>query len=538
MLGKHLTFSTAAREKVLRGTTALADAMRVTLGPSAKCVLIARRWDTPLVCDDGVTIAREFTLADPEENLGAGMLKQAALRTSAAVGDGTTTATLLAQAIYAEGVKNVVAGASAVALKRGLDRGLEAALRSLKALSRPVRTAAERVQVATISAHGNVEIGQLVADAVDKVGHEGVITVEPAMGCATTLEWVDGMEFDHGYLSPCFVTDKARGECVLDDPYVLLYDGKITAIRDLVPLLEAVYATGRALLILAEDVDGPAVATLVLNKLRGTIAVCAVRAPEIGGRRRAVLEDIATLTGGSVIAEDLGGRLSSTTLTDLGTVSRACISHNQTTLVDGNGQRDAIQARADQLRRDLLRATSDYDRKRLQSRIAHLTGGVAVIRVWAATESDLNNRQGAFEDAIHATQAAIAEGIVAGGGLALLRTSDALEPIEAELEGDERTGAHILRRALTVPARQIAINAGVDPGVVVDRLRNGPGAWGFDAAKGRYCDLFEAGIVDATRVVRTALENAVSVAGVLLLTEVTMTDVVNGMEPEPPPPDL
>ncbi|GDX80348.1 60 kDa chaperonin 5 [Deltaproteobacteria bacterium] len=536
-----MTFSNEARDKVLRGATALADAVRITLGPSSKCVLIGKGLEPPLVCDDGVTIARELFLLDAAEDLGARMLKQAALRTSATVGDGTTTATLLAHAMYAEGVKNVIAGASAVDLKRGLDRGLAHALITLRELSRPVGSSAERVQVATISAHGNAAIGRLVAEAVQRVGHQGVITVEPAATAETTLEMVDGVQFGRGYASPCFVTDTEQLECVLDKPLILLCDAKITSIKDLFPLLEAVCTSGRSLLILAEEIDGAALATLVLNKLRGTMAVCAVRAPEYGERRRAVLEDIAILTGAKVIAEDLGSKLSSTTLADLGSVARASITHDQTTLIDGNGQADAIRARVEQLRRELARTVSEHDRKKLQSRLAHLAGGVAIIHVWAATEIELKNRLEAFDDAIHTTQAAIAEGVVPGGGLALLRCIDALADVEAAVEGDERTGVRILRRALEVPTRQIAVNAGVDPGVVLNRMRTGTAAWGFDAALGRFCDLYEAGIIDATRVVRTALENAVSVAGVLLLTEATMTDVSGGVyrhAAEPPPPDL
>lgn len=528
MPARQVLFHAAAREKVLRGATALADAVRITLGPRSKCVLIQRKWGTPLVCDDGVTIAKELELKDPEEDLGARMLRQAAQRTSDAVGDGTTTSTLLAHAMLAEGLKNVVAGASAIDLKRGLDRGLSSAVESLRAQSRPVSSRDEKKQVATISAHGNVMIGEMVADAVEKVGDDGVITVEEAKSTETTLEIVEGMRFDRGYSSPYFVTDSDRMDCVLEEASILLYDRKIGSAKDILPVLEAAHSAGRSLLIIAEDVEADALATLVVNKLRGTLHVCAVRAPEFGERRKAVLEDIAVLTGGRLVSEETGTKLEKVTLDDLGRATRVSIDHDTTTIVGGAGDKAAIKGRAEQIRKEIERTTSDYDREKLQQRLARLTGGVAVVSVGAPTEADMKNRKAAFEDAIHATQAAIAEGIVAGGGLALLRAVDALLAVEATLEGDERTGVRVLRQALEVPVRQIAENAGVDAGVVVDRMRAGTGAYGFDAGKGHYCDLIAAGIVDPTKVVRTALENAVSVAGVLLLMEATMTEL-----PEP-----
>lgn len=525
MPARQVLFHAAAREKVLRGATALADAVRITLGPRSRSVLIARKWGTPLVCDDGVTIAKELELADPEEDLGVRMLRQAAQRTSDAVGDGTTTATLLAHAMYSEGLKNVVAGASAIDLKRGLDRGFLAVVESLRTQSRPVRSRAEKEQVATISAHGNARVGELVADAMEKVGDDGVITVEEAKSTETILEIVEGMRFDRGYLSPYFVNNAERMECVLDEASILLYDRKIHSAKDLLPLLEALLAANRSLLVIADDVEADALATLVVNNIRGTLHVCAVRAPEFGDRRKLVLEDIAVLTGGRVVSEETGMKLDQVKIEDLGRASRTTVTHDTATIVGGAGDHAAIKARAEQIRKEIERTTSEYDREKLQQRVARLTGGVAVVRVGAPTEADMKSRKDAFEDAIHATQAAISEGIVPGGGLALLRAVDALIAIEASVDGDERTGVRILRRALEVPVRQIAENAGMDAGVVVDRMRAGTGAFGFDAAKGVFGDLVEAGILDPTKVVRTALESAVSVAGVLLLTEATMTEL-------------
>ncbi len=536
MAAKHLLFHSQARDRVLAGASLLADAVRVTLGPRSKCVLIARKWGTPLVCDDGVTIARELELADPEEDLGVRILKQAATRTGEAVGDGTTTSILIAHGVLAEGLKNVVAGASAIEVKRGLDRGLQAVVASLRAQSRPVTSSAERAQVATISAHGAADVGRLVAEAVEKVGNDGVITVEEAKTTETVLEIVEGLQFDRGYLSPYFITDAERMECVLEEPRVLLYDRKVSAMQDLLPILEAVHAIGAPLLIVAEEVEGDALATLVVNKLRGTVSIAAVKAPGFGDRRKAMLEDMAILMGGRVISEDTGTRLAEVKLEELGRASRVRIDSERTTVIGGKGDHAAIRGRVDQLRHQVEQSTSDYDKEKLRERLARLAGGVAVLRVGAATESEMKNRKEAFEDAIHTTQAAIAEGIVPGGGVALLKAVDALAPVEAEAAGDERTGVRILRQALEVPARQIALNSGMDAGVVVDHIRGGTGAFGFDAAAGRYTDLLEAGIVDATKVVRCALENAISVAGMLLLTEATLTDLpdtkAEGASPE------
>ena len=522
---KRLLFRSEAREKILRGATALADAVRVTLGPKSRCVLIEQKWSNPLVCDDGVTIAKAMDLKDPEENLGARMIRQAAERTGEVVGDGTTTSALLAHAVFAEGLRNVVAGASAVDLKRGLDRGTAVAVAAVRALSRPLASAQERAQVATISAHGDAALGAMVADAVERVGADGVVSVEEAKGTETTLEVVEGMQFDHGYLSPYFVTDPARMRATLDEPYVLVSERKVAAMKDLLPLLEAVAREQRPLLLVADDVEGEALATLVVNQIRGTLACCAVRAPGFGDRRKEMLRDLAVLTGARVISEELGAKLSEVTLADLGRVRRAEIEKDRTVLIAAGGPSEPVKARVAEIRAQIERATSEYDKEKLKERLARLAGGVAVIRVGAASEVELKKRKEAFDDAISATRAALAEGVVPGAGLALLRAADAVGREEASAEGDERTGLAILRRALEAPTRQLAENSGVDGGVVIDRMRSGTGAWGFDAARRGYVDLALAGIIDATKVVRVALENAVSVASVLLLTEATLTEI-------------
>jgi len=528
MAHKQLLFKSAAREKVMKGATALADAVRVTLGPKSKCVLLEKKWGRPVVCNDGVTIAKEVELKDPEENLGARMIREAAERTGDAVGDGTTTSALLAHAIFSEGVRNVAAGASAVDLKRGLDRGLRLAVKALQGLSRPVASRLEKAQIATISAHNDPAIGELVADAVEKVGQEGVITVEEAKTTETALEVVEGMQFDRGYLSPYFITDPEKMETVLEDPLILLHEKKISNLKDLLPLLEQVAKAGRPLLVLAEDVEGEALATLVVNKIRGVLPSAAVKAPGFGDRRKAILEDIAILTGGQVLAEELGLKIENLTLNDLGKAKKVVIDKDKTTIIEGGGPKKAIDGRCKELRKQIEDTTSDYDREKLQERLAKLAGGVAVIRVGAPSETELKNRKEAFDDAISSTKAAMAEGIVPGGGLALLRTIDSVAKEEANCAGDERTGLLILKRALEAPTRQIAENSAVDAGVVVDRMRTGSGNIGFDAARGEYVDLVAVGIIDPTKVVRTALENAVSVASVLLLTEATLTEV-----PEP-----
>jgi chaperonin GroEL len=525
MAHKQVLFGSAAREKILRGSAQLADAIRITLGPKSKSVLIQKKWGVPLVCDDGVTIAKELDLKDPEENLGAQMLRQAAEKTGENVGDGTSTSTILAYAILADGVRNVVAGASAIDIKRGLDRATQAAIEALKVLSRPVRERKEKAQVATISAHNNKVIGELVADAMEKVGGEGVITVEEAKTTETTLEVVEGMQFDRGFLSPYFVTNPEKMIVELAEPYILIHEKKLAGLQSLLPLLEGVVQSGRPLLIIAEDVEGEALATLVVNKLRGGLKAAAVKAPGFGDRRKAMLEDIAILTKGTVISEDLGIKLENVTLDMLGRANRVTIDKDNTTIVDGAGKKADIESRVKQIKAQIDETKSDYDREKMQERLAKLSGGVAVIRVGAPAESEMKARKEALDDAISATKAAVSEGIVPGGGLALLRCVDAVAKLEESAEGDERTGIQILKRALLVPARQIAENSAVDGGVVVSKMLEGKGNFGFDASRNTYVDLVEAGIIDPTKVVRVALENAVSVASVLLLTEATMTDL-------------
>ena len=525
---KQVMFRAAAREKILRGATLLCDAVRVTLGPKSKSVLIQKSWGAPIVCNDGVTIAKEFDLKDPEENLGARMLRQAAEKTGENVGDGTSTSTILAHAIYADGLRNVTAGASAIDLKRGLDRAAKAAIDALRTMSRPVSTRQEKAQVATISAHNDASIGELVADAMEKVGGEGVITVEESKTTETALEVVEGMQFDRGYISPYFVTNAEKMIAELDQPFILIHEKKLSGLQSMLPLLESVVQSGRPLLIIAEDVEGEALATLVVNRLRGGLKVAAVKAPGFGDRRKAMLEDIAVLTGGTVISEDLGVKLESVTVDMLGKAQKVLIEKENTTIVEGAGKKADIAGRCAQIRAQAEETTSDYDKEKLRERLAKLAGGVAVIRVGAPSESEMKTRKEALDDAISATKAAVAEGIVPGGGLALLRCTEAVAREETLCEGDERTGVQVLKRALEAPTRQIAENSAVDAGVVVARMLGGTGNEGFDAARKQYVDLVEAGIIDPTKVVRVGLENAVSVAGVLLLTEATMTEI-----PEP-----
>ncbi len=534
MGAKQVLFRSQAREKVLRGAAQLADAVRITLGPKSKSVLIQKKWGAPIVCNDGVTIAKEMELEDPEENLGAQMLRQAAEKTGDLVGDGTSTATILAHAILSDGVRNVAAGASAIDLKRGLDRGLESAVRSLKAQSRPVGSRKEKAQVATISAHNDPAIGELVANAMEKVGGDGVITVEESKTTETTLDVVEGLQFDRGYLSPYFVTDTNTMEAILEDPYVLICDRKLNMLKDMLPLLEQVAKSGRPILFVAEDIEGEALATLIVNQIRRVLGSVAVKAPGFGDRRKAMLQDIATLTGGQLISEDFGVKLESVQLGQLGRARRVVVDKDNTTLIGGAGDKAEIAGRIQMIRKEIEKTTSDYDREKLEERLAKLSGGVAVIRVGAPSESEMKAKKEALDDAISSTKAAVAEGLVAGGGLALLRATGALVTLEAELSGDERTGVQILRRALEAPTRQIAENSAADGGVVVDRMLNSTGNLGFDASRKQFVDLFDAGIVDPVKVVRIALENAVSVAGVLLLTEATMTEKPE--KPEAPAP--
>ena len=527
-MAKQLLFRSIAREKLLRGASTLADAVRITLGPRSKSVLIAKKWGTPIVCNDGVTIAKELELKDPEEDLGARMVRQAAERTGDSVGDGTSTATLLAFRIFAEGVRNVAAGASAVEIKRGLDRGLQAAIAAIRLASRPVSGRREKEQIATISAHNDATMGKLVADAVERVGADGVVSLEEAKGTETVLEVALGMAFDRGFQSQYFITDTARMEASLERPMVLIYDGKITVMADLLPVLEHVAKSGRPLVLIADDIEGEALATLIVNKLRGTLPSLAVKAPGFGDRKKAMLEDIAVLTGARVISTELGRKLDSVQIADLGSAERVVSDKDTTTIIGGSGDKGAIAGRVEQLRKEIREAKSDYDKEKLQERLGRLSGGVAVIRVGASSEAELKSRKEAFEDAVSATKAAVAEGVVPGCGLVLLRAIEAVRREEAACDGDERTGLRILVRALEEPTRTIAENSGFDDGVVVEKMRAGTGNFGLDAARGEYVDLVAAGIIDPTKVVRMALENAVSIAGVLLLSDATMTDL-----PEP-----
>jgi chaperonin GroEL len=484
-------------------------------------VLIQKKWGAPVVCNDGVTIAKEFDLKDPEENLGAQVLRQAAEKTGELVGDGTSTATIIAHAIFADGVRNVVAGASAVDLKKGLEKAAKSAIEALRAMARPVQTRKEKAQVASISAHNDAAIGELVADAMEKVGGEGVISVEESKTTETVLEVVEGMQFDRGFLSPYFVTDAERMEAILQDPYILLFDRKISVLRDMIGLLEQVAKSGRPLLVVAEDVEGEALATLILNHIRGVLKGCAVKAPGFGDRRKAMLQDVAILTGGQLISEDLGIKLEHVTVEQLGRAARVVADKDETTIIGGAGERAQIEGRIGQIRREIEKTTSSYDKEKLEERLAKLSGGVAVIRVGAPTEAEMKSKKEALDDAISATKAAVAEGLVPGGGLALLRCIEAVAKEEEKAIGDEKTGMQILKRALEAPARQIAENSAVDGGVVVARMLGGQGNFGFDAARKEYVDLVEAGIIDPAKVVRIGLENAVSVASLMLLTEAT-----------------
>jgi len=524
MTAKQVLFHSAAREKVLRGAGQLADAVRLTLGPKSKSVLIQKKWGTPIVCNDGVTIAKEMELEDPEENLGAQMLRQAAQKTGEAVGDGTSSATVLAHAIYAEGLRNVAAGASAIDLKRGIDRGLAVAVKAIKQMSRAVTSRKEKAQIATVAAHNDSTTGDLVAEALEKVGSDGVVTVEEAKGTETSLEVVEGMQFDRGYLSPYFVTDTERMECVLENAAILLHEKRIASLRDLLPVLEQVVKAGQPLLIIAEEVEGEALATLVVNRLRGTLVCAAVKAPGFGDRRKAMLDDIATLTGGRLIAEEMGLKLEKAALESLGRARRVVIDKDNTTIIGGGGDKKAIAGRIEQIRREIQKTTSDYDKEKLQERLAKLAGGVAVIHVGAHTESDLKGRKDAFDDAISATKAAIAEGIVPGGGVALLRAMDAVIAEEAKADGDERPGASIVSRSLEEPIRQLADNAGLEGSVVVDTIHRGTKGHGLNVETGVYEDLVKAGIIDPTKVTRLALQNAASIAKNILTTEAVVAE--------------
>ncbi|NNL29875.1 MAG: chaperonin GroEL [Gemmatimonadetes bacterium] len=536
MMAKELGFDVEARARLKVGVDKLARAVKVTLGPKGRNVVIDRKFGSPTVTKDGVSVAKEIELDDPVENMGAQMVKEVATKTSDVAGDGTTTATVLAQAIFGEGLKNVTAGTNPMGIRRGIDKGVEVVVEELRKLSTETKDKKHIAQVGAISANNNEEIGKLISDAMEKVGKDGVITVEEARGLETTLDTVDGMQFDRGYLSPYFVTDSERMEAVLEDPMILIHDKKVGSMKDLLPILEKVAQSGRPLLIVAEDVEGEALATLVVNKLRGTLKVAAVKAPGFGDRRKAMLQDVAVLTGGQVISEEVGFKLENTVASDLGSAKRVVIDKDNTTIIDGAGEPDQIKGRIEEIRVAIDKSTSDYDREKLQERLAKLAGGVAVINVGAATETEMKEKKALVEDALHATRAAVEEGIVPGGGVALLRAQAKLENMELERE-DETVGVQILYRALEHPIRQIAQNAGVEGSIVVAKVREGKGAFGYNAQTGEYEDMMKAGVIDPTKVVRTALQNAASIAGLLLTTEAVVVDVPED-EPSMPGGDM
>ena len=532
-MAKQILFDEAARKKALRGVTALADAVSVTLGPKGRNVLIDKKFGSPTVTKDGVTVAKEIDLQDPYENMGAQMVREVASKTSDAAGDGTTTATVLAAAVYSEGLKNVAAGANPVYLKRGVDKAVEAGVKKLLRDSKKVSDREEVRQVATVSANWDDEIGEIIADAMDKVGKDGTITVEEAKSIETTLDVVEGMQFDKGYLSPYFCTNNDTMEVVLEDCYILINEKKITALNDLLPVLQLVSKEGKPLLIIAEDVEGEALAALVVNKLRGTLNACAVKAPGFGDRRKEMLRDIAILTGGRCITEDLGIKLENIQLSDLGRAKRLSVDKENTVIVEGSGKASDIQGRVKQIRRQIEETTSDYDREKLQERLAKLAGGVAVINVGAATEPEMKEKKARVEDALHATRAAVEEGILPGGGVALLRAANAIEKAADALEGDEAIGASIVRRAIESPLRKLCDNAGVEGSLVVQQVLKSKGSMGYNVATDTHEDLIKAGVVDPTKVSRTALQNAGSVAGLLLTTDCMITDIPEEEKPAP-----
>jgi chaperonin GroEL len=534
MAAKEIRFSEDARGRVLRGVNLLADAVTVTLGPKGRNVCLEKSWGAPTVTKDGVTVAKEIQLEDKFENMGAQMVKEVASKTSDVAGDGTTTATVLSRAIFGEGLKLVAAGHDPMSLKRGIDKAVEKVVEDLKAMSKPTRDRDEIAQVGTISANNDKTIGDILAEAMDKVGKEGVITVEEAKGLETTLDLVEGMRFDRGYLSPYFVTDPERMECVYEDAYLLIHEKKISSMKDLLPVLENVAKTGKPLVIIAEDLEGEALATLVVNKIRGTLKVVAVKAPGFGDRRKAMLEDIAILTDGKMIAEELGIKLENVTLKDLGRAKRVIVDKDNTTIVEGAGKKSGIEGRISQIRAQIEETTSDYDREKLQERLAKLAGGVAVVKVGAATEVEMKEKKARVEDALHATRAAVEEGIVPGGGVALIRASAGLANLK--VSDEEKIGVQVVQKALLEPLRWIAQNAGLDGAVVLDKVKNGKGAFGFNAATEQYEDLVKAGIVDPTKVVRTALQNAASVAGMMITTEAMIAEKPEKKKEAPPMP--
>ena len=532
-MAKQLEFDVAAREALKQGVDQLSDTVKVTLGPKGRNVVLDKKFGSPTVTKDGVTVAKEVELEDPYENMGAQMLKEVASKTSDVAGDGTTTATVLAQSIFHQGLRNVTAGANPMDLKRGIDKAVAASVNLIHDMSKPVAGRSDIAQVASTSANNDKAIGDLIADAMEKVGKDGVITVEEARSIETTLDVVEGMQFDRGYVSPYFVTDADNMEAILEDAYILIHDKKISAMRDLLPVLEKIAQTGKPLMIIAEDIEGEALATLVVNKVRGTLKIAAVKAPGFGDRRTAMLEDIAILTGGRVLSEDAGFKLENATTADLGEAKRITIDKDNTTIVEGGGNSADIQGRVGQIRRQIDETTSDYDQEKLQERLAKLAGGVAVINVGAATETEMKEKKARVEDALHATRAAVEEGIVPGGGVALIRAAAGLDETRENVDGDEKTGVDIVRRALEEPLRQIANNAGVEGALVVQKVASGEGNLGYNADTDDYEDMIQAGVPDPTKVTRSALENAASIASLLLTTEALVADIP---EPEPPAP--
>ncbi len=532
MAAKQLKYDAEARQAILSGVEKLSRAVKATLGPRGRNVILDKKFGSPTVTKDGVTVAKEIELKDPFENMGAQMVREVASKTSDIAGDGTTTATLLAEAIYREGLKNVTAGANPMSLKRGIDKAVEVCVEELKKMSKKVKDSTEVAQVATISANGDTAIGKIIADAMDKVGKDGTITVEEAKSIETTLDVVEGMQFDKGYLSPYFVTNADTMEAVLEDAYVLVYEKKISSLQDILPLLQNVAKAGKPLLIIAEDIEGEALATLVVNRIRGTLQSCAVKAPGFGDRRKAMCEDIAILTGGRFISEDLGIKLENVQLSDLGRAKRITVDKENTTIVEGAGKTSDIKARIEQIKRQIEETTSDYDREKLQERLAKLAGGVAVINVGAATESEMKEKKARVEDALHATRAAVEEGIVPGGGVALLRCIPALDSLK--LGAEEDIGVQIVRKACEAPLRQLVDNAGLEGAVIVEEVKKAKGANGYDVATNQYCDLFKAGIIDPTKVTRCALQNAASIASLLLTTECMVTEIPEKKETPAP----
>ncbi len=533
-MAKEITFDTTAREKLKRGVDKLADAVKVTLGPKGRNVILDKKFGAPAVTKDGVTVAKEIELKDPIENMGAQLVKEVASKTADAAGDGTTTATVLAQAIFNHGIKNVAAGANPMDLKRGIDKAVAAVVEHLKKQSKKIKDSNEIQQVATISANNDETIGKMIADAMEKVGKDGVITVEEAKGTETEVKTVEGMQFDRGYLSPYFVTNTEKMEAELDNPYILIYDKKISGMKELLPILEATVQTGKPLLIIAEEVEGEALATLVVNKIRGALRVAAVKAPGFGDRRKAMLEDIAILTGGQVISEERGYKLENATLDYLGRAEKVIIDKDNTTIVNGAGKKSEIQGRINQIKAQIETTTSDYDREKLQERLAKLSGGVAILYVGAATEVEMKEKKDRVDDALHATRAAVQEGIIPGGGVAYLRAIDALKDVETDNE-DQTTGVNIIRQALEAPMRIIAENAGQEGSVVVNKVREGKKDYGYNARENKYEEFFSAGIIDPTKVARLALENAASIAGLLLTTEAVVSEIPEEKEPAAAP---